>query len=101
MRTLGVDLSSQAAKTAICCIQWSTDSATVSDLRLGVSDEVILDLAMALRSAKSEAGVEYAVGIDAPFGWPLPFIEFIGRSRPSAKPLPPWSPKLARNFATD
>jgi predicted nuclease with RNAse H fold len=67
MRTLGIDLASQPKKTAVCCIVWNSDAATVTTLKLGATDTVICNLA-------EESDV---VGIDAPFGWPQPFMELL------------------------
>jgi hypothetical protein len=96
MRTLGIDLASRPKKTAICEIEWCDDASTVTIVRLDVSDEVILDQAVALRRAKAERDVDYAIGIDAPFGWPVPFIEFVTRSPASNRPLPRFNPERAK-----
>ncbi len=78
MRTLGVDLASQAEKTTTCVIAWADDHAVVTHLGLNASDVQILQLA-------HECDV---VGIDAPFGWPKPFVELVTQSYPAAD----WSP---------
>lgn len=67
MRTLGIDLASQPRKTAACRINWDGGAAAVVDVAVGVSDATALALA---------AGCD-AVGIDAPFGWPAPFVAFL------------------------
>lgn len=69
MRTLGIDLASQPKKTAACVIEWDTGSARVADLRLDLTNLDIVALA---------EGCD-AIGIDSPFGWPLPFIEFLNQ----------------------
>jgi len=69
VRTLGIDLASQPKKTAACAIAWEDGRATVSAPRLEMTDDDLLGLA---------AGSD-AVGIDAPFGWPQPFVEFLTR----------------------
>jgi hypothetical protein len=80
MRTLGIDLASQPKKTAACVIDWGTNGAVVQTPILNVTDHRILDLA-------ADCG---AVGIDAPFGWPQPFIEFVCRDRVKGNAPPPY-----------
>lgn len=75
MRTLGVDLASQPAKTAACVVAWQAGRATAETPRLGLADGDLLTMA---------AGCE-AVGIDAPFGWPQPFVDFLAEEG-----APPW-----------
>jgi predicted nuclease with RNAse H fold len=67
MITAGVDLSSQAARTASCVIEWCNHRATVSELSLNVPDSAIVDLVAAVDK----------VGIDVPLGWPIAFAEAI------------------------
>lgn len=67
MKTLGVDLASQPASTAIAALTWAPAAATIELLELGATDERIIAVAM-------DSDV---VGIDAPFGWPIPFTEFL------------------------
>lgn len=67
MITAGVDLSSQAAKTAACVIDWSDQRATVVELTLGVDDDSIS--ALIARVDK--------LGIDVPLGWPIAFAEAV------------------------
>lgn len=67
MRTVGVDLSAEPAKTAVATIDWGEESARVADLRLGVTDD---DLVEAILGADK-------CGIDAPFGWPDAFVDFV------------------------
>jgi hypothetical protein len=61
--TLGIDLASQASKTAVCWIEWSGHRAVVRDPILGAGD---VDLLRLIPSAAK-------VGIDCPFGWPDAF----------------------------
>jgi predicted nuclease with RNAse H fold len=61
MRTVGVDLSAAAERTAAVEIEWHGRSATVDRPAIGLDDE-------ALVSCLSEADW---IGIDAPFGWPM------------------------------
>ena len=67
MITAGVDLSSQAVKTAACVIDWSDQRATVVELTLGVDDDSIS--ALIARVDK--------LGIDVPLGWPIAFAEAV------------------------
>jgi predicted nuclease with RNAse H fold len=67
VRTLGIDLAAQPAKTAACVVEWSDDRALVTEVRIGADDDALLDR---INSADK-------VGIDAPFGWPDEFVEAI------------------------
>lgn len=80
MRTLGVDLASQPKYTAACVIEWAGNGATVQTPELHLDDLSILELGRQCD----------VVGIDAPFGWPLPFVELIRRDRTEGKKLPPY-----------
>jgi predicted nuclease with RNAse H fold len=65
MRTIGVDLSSQDANTALCAIDWNSGRAKVSAGVVGISDA---DLRAAILATDA-----HAIGIDVPFGWPAAF----------------------------
>ncbi|MBI4914915.1 MAG: DUF429 domain-containing protein [Acidobacteria bacterium] len=67
MRTLGIDLASAAKRTALCVLEWRREGATVSDLRVEVTDDAILQ-------AHDQAN---ATGIDCPFGWPERFRKML------------------------
>ncbi|NKR46751.1 DUF429 domain-containing protein [Rhodococcus hoagii] len=67
MRTVGIDLSAEPAKTAVATIDWGERSARVVGLRLGATDD---DVVQAVLGADR-------CGIDAPFGWPDAFVDFI------------------------
>jgi predicted nuclease with RNAse H fold len=67
MRTLGIDLAAQEAKTAACVIEWGPDRALIAELRAGGADRELLSLV---------AGAD-KVGVDAPFGWPDEFVEAV------------------------
>ena len=69
MITAGVDLSSQTAHTASCCIEWSNRRATVKDLALDVDDRAITALVAAVDK----------LGIDVPLGWPTAFANAIAQ----------------------
>jgi predicted nuclease with RNAse H fold len=66
--TLGIDMSSQAKGTAACVVTWEADRAVAVTPSLGC-DDPMLDKMI----AKSQA-----VGIDAPFGWPVEFAKAVG-----------------------
>jgi hypothetical protein len=66
VQTLGVDLAAQPKETAVCLLTWSRGRATIGTLAVGAGDEAILELVRAEDPAK--------VAIDAPFGWPTPFV---------------------------
>jgi hypothetical protein len=72
MRTFGIDLSSQPSKTAACLLEWTPGSVKLVELDIGLTDDDIAGLA---------TGCE-KIGIDAPFGWPVPFIDFLNRGDP-------------------
>jgi Protein of unknown function (DUF429) len=74
--TLGIDLASQAARTAVCRIEWSDHRAVVEDPVIGLGDVDLLEL---IPSAAK-------VGIDCPFGWPDSFAAAVAAHRSFA----PW-----------
>ncbi len=78
MITCGVDLASQSADTAIAVIDWGTASPRLTQLEIGVDDEIILEAAH---------GADH-VAIASPFGWPDPFLEFIVSNRTGTVPNP-------------
>lgn len=63
MRTLGVDLAADPARTAACVIDWST--GTVSLLPRPTSDDAIVEAVLAAD----------LTGIDVPLGWPDAFVD--------------------------
>jgi predicted nuclease with RNAse H fold len=64
MKTLGIDLSSQDANTAICVLRWAAGGCTIERQQTNVGNDEIVAL---MRDAT-------ASGIDAPFGWPVRFV---------------------------
>jgi hypothetical protein len=67
-RTVGIDLASQPRDTGVCTIEWSPDGGRVIQLGGGRwDDDALLELIAEPAVTK--------VGIDAPFGWPLAFID--------------------------
>lgn len=75
MRTLGVDLASKAENTAICLIDWSAGpgEARVEQWKTGWSDDALVEL-------MGGSGAE-KIGIDAPFGWPIEYVNAIAAYR--------------------
>lgn len=80
VRTLGIDLASQARGTGACVIEWRAGEAEVGGVELGADDGRLLALATEVD----------AVGIDAPFGWPLPFVELMERHHRGEGGGPGW-----------
>ena len=82
MKTLGIDLASDAANTAYCMLEWGGRTVEVQELGVGADDDHVLEL----------HGRSDVTGIDCPFGWPTAFVAFLcSISRPSGEPLPAWS----------
>lgn len=73
-QTLGIDLASQPKETGVCVIEWRSDGGEVVELEKRMLDDDAL-LALMLDPAVSK------VGIDAPLGWPLAFIDAISTYR--------------------
>ncbi len=75
VRTLGVDLAAGDENTALCLVAWAPGTARIERLtaRRG-SDNLIVELAQ-------DADV---VVIDAPFGWPIPFVDVVASYRAGA-----------------
>lgn len=82
MRTLGIDLASQRAKTAACAVDWIDGVATVALVELGVDDRRALDL-------MTDVDV---VGIDGPFGWPVPFVDLMRNHHGFVAGTEEWTP---------
>ena len=74
MISIGIDLSSMPAGTALCSVLWQGDRASVIRAELGCGDDA-LDGAI----AEAQSAGDYAVGIDAPLGWPQPFAAAVGK----------------------
>ncbi|WP_214406989.1 DUF429 domain-containing protein [Pseudonocardia lacus] len=66
MRTAGIDLAAADKNTAACVIDWAGDRTSVR-FETDTSDEGLLRI----------CGEVDKVGIDCPFGWPVPFVEAI------------------------
>lgn len=67
MRTVGIDLSAEPAKTATATVLWDSGKAIVQNVELGATDADIRDAVVGADKC----------GIDAPFGWPDAFVEFV------------------------
>ncbi|MBV9486027.1 MAG: DUF429 domain-containing protein [Frankiaceae bacterium] len=67
MITVGVDLAAEPANTAVAILAWQPSSCVVTDLFCPAEDADIIDAAKGATK----------VGIDAPLGWPVPFVEFL------------------------
>lgn len=77
-RTVGIDLASQPRDTAVCVIDWTRSPAQVVELEhRRLTDEFLIELAGDPRAAK--------VGIDAPFGWPMAFIDALSVYRDTGR----------------
>ncbi len=85
MLSLGIDLASQATTTAACAVEWDSGSGQVLALETGLDDVALLD-----RQFRATV-----TGIDAPFGWPLPFTDLITRHHAGVPqvPIERWTPK--------
>jgi hypothetical protein len=69
MNTLGIDLSAQPKQTAACLLEWTDASCRVARFEVGFDNNALLDLIQTASPTK--------VAIDAPFGWPAPFVEAV------------------------
>jgi hypothetical protein len=81
MITLGIDLASQPEKTALCAIEW-TGPPVIRVLCRGKYEGTKLHdkfLITAMRGLRFDfGGVPISkTAIDAPFGWPEPFLEAV------------------------
>jgi hypothetical protein len=84
--TLGIDLASKAANTALCVVAWWPDRAAIRALAHGrwgddpLEDDVLTDAARGAHVVDGgwgDAGRPVKVGVDAPFGWPEPFAHAV------------------------
>lgn len=82
--TLGIDLASQPKKTAFCAIRWGGPAPQLIRLDRGAAEGTVLNdkfLATTIRGLSDfgDLGFDGAaatkVAIDAPFGWPDPFVK--------------------------
>jgi hypothetical protein len=80
--TLGIDLASQPAKTGLCAVEWRGGEAILRVLAAGSHEGTSLHdkfLVTAIRGLRLDfGGVPITkAAIDAPFGWPEPFVEAV------------------------
>jgi predicted nuclease with RNAse H fold len=68
MMTLGIDLSSMPDHTAACVVRWESRRAIAEPPKEHCDDDCLDELI-----ARADA-----VGIDAPFGWPIKFVAAVG-----------------------
>jgi len=71
MTTVGIDLSTQPRKTALCRVTWHSGHARIDRLESGDGDrleEQVLEFA---------ENAEKKIAIDAPFGWPEDFVRAV------------------------
>lgn len=76
MKFLGIDLAARPRNTSMCVLDWGT-APRVQAIHRPATDSCIV------RAAGKDVA---AVGIDSPFGWPLPFRSFIQRGRKPSRP---------------
>ncbi len=71
MKTLGIDLAAQPKNTAAVVVDWVADGGVCRDTEVyqGLCDDDIVGLI--------ESHPDARVGIDAPFGWPVRYLEAI------------------------
>lgn len=74
MITVGVDLAAQPANTVVATLVWGDGQATVKTLTQPGTDTAIVEAVLASDAA----------GIDAPFGWPEAYWEFLSKHRDDA-----------------
>ncbi len=43
MRTVGIDLAAQPAKTGVATVEWESGRARVTQLDIGATDQMVLD----------------------------------------------------------
>lgn len=68
--TLGIDLASQPKETGVCLIEWASGQGQVVELESReLTDDVLVKMMKSPEVGK--------IGIDAPFGWPLAFIDAV------------------------
>ncbi|MGV9711554.1 DUF429 domain-containing protein [Gordonia sp. NPDC003424] len=89
MRTAGVDLAASPRLTAVAVVEWSAESARLIELVTPADDATIRALLKTAPYGPSEGhipsdgphgadpGHVAKVGVDAPFGWPDDFVDFV------------------------
>ena len=82
MKFIGIDLAARPHNTSMCVLDWRT-APCVQAIHRPATDACIL------RAVGNDVA---AVGIDSPFGWPLPFVSFIQSGRKSSRSDSPTQP---------
>ena len=87
VETLGIDLSASETRTAACLLEWRADGCSVTWIRSGNKSEGVSDshLVSEIRRVYGAGG---RAGIDAPFGWPKPFLAAVQGWSETAAPRP-------------
>lgn len=81
--TIGIDLASQPEKTGFCVIRWGESAPLLIHLDRGtidgtdLHDKFLATTIRGLRDLDFDGAPITKVGIDAPFGWPDPFVDAI------------------------
>lgn len=75
MLTAGIDLAAEPKGTALAVIEWSSGSAVICELHLGVTDDPIIEVSKRVDK----------IGIDCALGWPREFIAFINAQADPSK----------------
>src|SRR5882757_9135100 len=85
--TLGIDLAARAENTAVCSIRWGEGQPVVVLLARGKDREgaALDDAWISTRAAGLHdhdlGGRITKIGIDDPFGWPVPFLDAMAAYR--------------------
>lgn len=74
--TLGIDLAAQNGKTVACLIDWAAGKATVRAPIISQATDENVDW-LADLVVPADAPAPGAVGIDAPFGWPVEMVHAV------------------------
>jgi Protein of unknown function (DUF429) len=90
---MGIDLSSQPRKTGVCLLRWDAGPPELLMLCRGKvddgSDFHTKWLSTTAYGIQGDYGAEITkVGIDAPFGWPIPFLDAVSAYRESVARWP-------------
>ncbi len=98
--TMGVDLASQPEKTAICILRWGEGPPALVALSRGRADDGTQLHTKWLSTTGYGIRGDYGgpitkIGIDAPFGWPEPFLDAIAAYRTG----PSWPTGLDNSLA--
>lgn len=98
MITTGIDLSADPKKTGVAQIEWRETDAALVEVAVGFTkdraplhdDQIVQIIARSDRT-----------GIDCPFGWPIPFVEFVAAHQNGAVSVDPVERERLRYRRTD